>query len=127
MMKLRAFLCKISPRYKLYQICKAIGIKPYPWQREFALYGRCSTPFPYGRCNGKTMAVMLRLLMANPGGLFEARSALVCDPDWRPGDSFRVSWYHREYARLCRVCSERGIPVIPLHRIYQLNDLGRRP
>lgn len=131
MRRLRRWLCTISPRYKFNQICKTIGIKPYPWQREFALDGYLdgcfSTPFPTGRATGKTTAIFLRLLMAYPNESFEAQQILSFDPDWRPYDSFRVRWYDSQYTRLSHACFSEGIPVVLLHRISTLRDLGRRP
>lgn len=128
MKRITAFLCRISPRYKFWQICKAIGIKPYPWQREFALDGYLDgcfiTPFPGGRRTGKTTAVMLRLLMCYPHEQFDVQCILASDPDWIPWDSHRVRWYSREYSRLSHACFERGIPVIMLHRSCPLEDLG---
>ena len=131
MKRLNTLLCRISPRYKFRQICKVIGIKPYPWQREFALDGYLGdcfiTPFPSGRRTGKTMAVMLRLLMYYPHEQFNLQCILVSDPDWRPLDRHRLGWYSREYIRLSHACFDRGIPVILLRRSCSLNDLGRRP
>ena len=56
-------------RYRLWKICWAIGIKPYPWQRAFALGKTGSDEFPQGRCTGKTMAVMLRIQSESGGTL----------------------------------------------------------
>lgn len=56
----RGFLCRHCPRYKLWRICRAIGIKAYPWQRDFALQRRLPINELYGgRRNGKTLAVMI--------------------------------------------------------------------
>lgn len=130
-MWLNKILCMISPRRKFRQICKTIGIKPYSWQREFALNGYLdgyyNTPFPGGRQTGKTTAVMLRLLMAYPNEPCDVQRILSCDPDWKPYDSFRMRWYDSEYYRLSHACFHRGIPVVLLHRIYTLRDLGRMP
>lgn len=131
MKRLNTLLCKISPRYKFYRICRTIGIEPYGWQREFALDGYLdgcyNTEFPSGRQTGKTTAVMLRLLMAYPDDSCEVRRILSCDPDWRPYDRFRVRWYDSQYYRLSHACFHQGIPVVLLHQIHTLRDLGRRP
>ena len=106
---LNALLCHWFPRYKLWRICQAIGIKPYTWQKEFALHERVQ--FPSGRCTGKTMAVMLRLLMLKPYDTTSVYSVLCCDPDWRGSDMKRRRWYEGEYRRRAAECFQAGIPV----------------
>ena len=122
MRRLRRWLCNISPRYKLRCICKAIGIEPYPFQRRYALTGEAK--FPPGRCTGKTMAVMLHLLMMGetvPDGYVIL--TLWDDPDWRPRDVPRVICYEQEYQLLAFKCIKAGIPVR-----FQIDyrSLGRR-
>ena len=119
------YLCKHHPRYKLRRICKAIGIKPYPWQREFAL-GRTNSVqngMTTRKAKGKTTAVMLRLLMKNPEGAFDfdAFRTLCHDPDWRTD---RIRWYSNEYRRLKNLCLDAGIPVIQmeLYRMIRFNN-----
>lgn len=112
----RGFLCRCCPRYKLWRICQAIGIKAYPWQRDFALRKRESFDELYGRRrgNGKTMAVMLRLLMADPGSksAFGWRYEICYDVDFSPVDPWKVRWYDSAYRYLARQCEDQGIPVV---------------
>ena len=111
---LNALLCFISRRWKFRQICRALQIKPYPWQRDFAM--RKCVPVDKllgGRCNGKTMAVMLRLLMVNPAGtptheLWQIEFQF--DKDFK-NDPRVVRWYRSEYYRCAQLCVDRGIPV----------------
>ena len=110
-------LCLVSRRYKLWAICRVIGIRPHPWQREFALGSPINLPL--GRRTGKTMAVMLRLLMAYPNEPFEAGRILRLDPDWMPNNLARVRFYNREYYVLSHACFQAGIPVVLTSRIYQ--------
>lgn len=44
-------------RWRLWKVCKKLGIKPYKWQKDYAL-GK-SMYIAGGRCCGKTMATML--------------------------------------------------------------------
>lgn len=116
--KLIAFLCTHSKRYKLHRICKALEIKPYSWQRDFALDQISYIP-SLGRCTGKTMAVMLRLLMINPekrNGTIVANTVLEKDIDFHTRNARWCKWYANEYKRLSQLCTAAGIPVLPYSR-----------
>jgi len=106
---LKALLCHWFPRYKLRMVCRAIRIQPKDWQKKFALDKLC--PFPVGRRSGKTMAVMLRLLMLEPHDTTAVGFILLSDPDWRASDPKRWRWYEHEYRRLAAECFVAGIPV----------------
>lgn len=104
------WLCKHSRKYKLRRICKVLGITPYPWQRDFALGKTDVLAYPPGRVTGKTMAVMLRMLMSDAGKpapmwLFYA------DPDYIPGILYRWHWYMGEYRALSMKCLKADIFV----------------
>lgn len=104
-------LCLISKRYKFHRICKAIGIKPYKWQKEYAL-GKILTLPMGGRGCGKTLAVMLKLLMQNNCDSEHLGWILNEDPDFLPNYSSRAKWYKNEYRKLSKICNEAGIPVV---------------
>lgn len=106
---LKALLCHWFPRYKLWLICRAIGIKPMDYQKKFALGKPC--PFPVGRRSGKTMAVMLRLLMLAPDDVTRRWQILLHDGDFQVNDARRYRWYVGEYRRLAAKCFVAGIPV----------------
>ena len=106
---LKALLCHWFPRYKLRLICRAINIQPKDWQRQFALYGKAV--FPAGRRTGKTMAVMLRLLMLAPNDVTQRWRILLHDEDFQLNDARRYRWYEGEYRRLAAKCFVAGIPV----------------
>lgn len=126
-MKLKAFLCKVSRRYKLRRICKAIGIKPYGWQRKFALGETAQLNAPPGRAVDKTMAVMLRLLLLEPEP-HEPRPlaswVFSLDPDWTPSDHRRCNWYYGEYLRLWHICYDAEI--YPFYLYSRYNPYKRR-
>lgn len=119
-------LHRIFPRFKLWRICKVLGIKPYKWQRDFAL-GRGPLVYPKGRATGKTTAVMLRLLMIHPmRDPLAPFAPLVClreDPDFTTKNRHRMIWYEMEYNRLARKCYKARIPV---NTTMRLNHLWRR-
>lgn len=116
---LTRLLCRLSPRFHLRAICHAIGIEPYPWQRAFALGRINSLPGKRTRGNGKTTAVMLRLLMLPPGEWSEAEQILDRDPDFHLGiDHYRTFCYAREYRRLQLVCILERVPVSDLDTTY---------
>ena len=115
------WLCKHWPRYKLRRICKAIGIKPHKWQKDFVFDEVVHLVPDYGRGTGKTMAVMLRLLLQNPGAKFCAETVLCADPDF---DRSRLMWYGNEYRRLKNMCLDAGIPVIQME-LYRMIEKYR--
>ncbi len=87
-------LCRISPRFHLRMICRAIELEPYVWQRAFALGRISSLPGKRTRGNGKTTAVMLRLLMLPPDAVLEARKVHALDPGFVSDcDSAPFKWY----------------------------------
>lgn len=106
-----ATLCNRYPKYKLCRICKAIGIKPYKWQKDFVFDEFPHLIFDYGRGTGKTTAVMLRLLMQHPRAKFCAETVLIADPDFNKD---RMRWYGDEYRKLKNKCLAAGIPVIQM-------------
>ena len=112
-------LCRISPRFHLRMICRAIGLEPYVWQRAFALGRIHSLPGKREHGNGKTTAVMLRLLMlpahAQPS---EAARILAKDPEWFVGcNRARRYWFARKYHRLQLECDLARVPVSHLSTI----------
>lgn len=105
------------PRYKLWRVSKALGIKPHPWQRDFAL--RKTDSFGDAgmfRQTGKTMAVMLRILMRT--NMFVEPYMFADDPDWLERDKVWVKWYIHKYRNLSFRCAAAGIPVPALPLKY---------
>ena len=109
--KYTAFMHRHFKRYRLRKICQAIGIKPYPWQRDFALGKTDALNAPEGRATGKTMACMLRLIMETADRPAEPLRTLMHDPDFRLQDRPRLRWYAGEIRRLSSLCIEKGIPL----------------
>ena len=102
-------LCARFPKYKLSRICRTIGIKPYSWQRDYALGRTAKFGGGAGRATGKTMAVMLHLLMAYTNSIDLQMFGL--DPDWDGRNPHRRRWYINEYRKLYTKCINAGIPV----------------
>lgn len=134
--KIDRWLCLHSKKYKLWRISKALGIKPYGWQRAFAL-GESDRFGGYnGRGTGKTFAIMLRLLLLPPDAddAF-MRYILGLDPDYEKIPiSRRTAWYRNEYRKLSTICDSAGIPVGVLAKdglrtnfafIDELDEYGR--
>ena len=109
-------LCRISPRFHLRMICRAIGLEPYVWQRAFALGRISSLPGKRERGNGKTTAVMLRLLMLPKGTTSrDAKLILNHDPGFRLVTNHNVlRWYEQEYRTLRIRCVLARVPVSDL-------------
>lgn len=108
------WLCLHSKQYKLWRISKALGIKPYEWQRAFAL-GKTDSLGTTRRGGGKTMATMLRLLLLPPDAddAF-MRFILGLDPDYVTSIARRTMWYRNEYRKYSNICDNAGIPVVML-------------
>lgn len=123
MIELRFYeLHRIFPRFKFWRICRALGIKPYKWQRDYALGKVAYLQYPAGRATGKTMAVMLRLLMVHPYEPFNIQQIMAQDPDFLTGDRRRMFWYDGEYKRLANKCARVNIPVWTAVNIHALYD-----
>lgn len=106
----KKILCRLFPRYKLRCILKALKLEARPWQIEFAL-GR-SNAMPEGRATGKTVAVMLRALMAKPKEVKNLEKIMMYDSDYARGIILRrEQWYRHEYHRYSNICTQSGIPV----------------
>lgn len=113
--KIDRWFCLHSKKYKLWRISKALAIKPYEWQRAFILGKTDSFAANGGRATGKTMAIMLRLLLLQPDAddAF-MRYILGLDPDFVTSIARRTMWYRNEYRKLSTICDNSGIPVVML-------------
>lgn len=123
MKKLKISHMNILRRLRLRRICKRLRIKPYPWQKAFALGTTDFLDAPPGRQTGKTMAVMLRLLMMRKADYFEASRVLHCDLDFSDGYTRRYAWYSREYRRLAELCGVK--PLLDFERFVVPGGRGR--
>ena len=124
-MRIKVLIQDIRQRRRLRRICEAIEIRPYRWQRDFALGLIGCDAFPSGRATGKTTAVMLRLLMLPPNASQVAvRTILARDPDWDPRDPRRCRWYAYKYMRLRVMCAEQGIETV--NALEQCRAWGRK-
>lgn len=111
------YMLRHWPRYRLFRICNAIGIKPYKWQKRYVL--NHDAYMPKERGSGKTTAVMLRILMIpynNIHAWSRAGMYLMYDPDLSED---RLRWYSGEYRRLRDLCLNAGIPVLRVE-IYRM-------
>ena len=126
MQLLRFRIYKIFPRFKFRRICKELQITPYKWQKDFALGVVDRLQYPEGRATGKTMAVMLKLLMLDPIKAYESLDYLEIlrnDPDFKTNNRYRLMWYEGEYKHLSGLCYKKGIPVPMMLHIYMLRGL----
>ena len=101
----------IYKRYRLRKICKAIGINPYRWQKDYALGKTDTLNAPEGRATGKTTAVMLRLLLTCEMDVGRIINILKADPDFILFDRVRTRWYHCAFEKLVWTCAYAHIPV----------------
>lgn len=119
----RKMIVRLSALWRLHRICTALEIRPEPWQREFALGD--TNVLPKGRANGKTTAVLLRLLMA-PADTSDStvRRIVELDPDWRPDDANRCRYFTGMYMHMAAICSEVGIKVVnPVWSLRRQNSM----
>lgn len=100
-------LKNLRRRWRLWRICRKLDIKPHPWQREFALGLTDSLEYLSGRQLGKTIAVMLRLLMLRYDASLNLNEILCIvsqDPNFLIDSPERIEWYQQEYDRMARAC-----------------------
>lgn len=106
-------ISRLIVRFRLWRICKALGIKPYPQLKRYVL-DRNEEIFGGGRCNGKTMAVIVDELVYKrvPPALLGCEMACrFCkDPDYLR--IYRAEhWYMMEFKRAIFACESAGIDV----------------
>lgn len=108
--KLKWRLCLRFPRFKLYCIRRALHLEKRKWQTDFALGRKNWLPTKNERANGKTTAVLLRMLMKSPG-IPAVDAMLWLDPDYKPDIPARYTWYYYTYQVWALKCLDAGIPV----------------
>ena len=89
---------QLALRWRLWNVCKKLGIKPYKWQKEYALGNITSTIG--GRRSGKTMAVMLWALIRK---VHTHKGIIKCaykDPD--VVNHLTRDWWVWEYRKMAR-------------------------
>ena len=113
MNKLRNKLRYLWARWRLRRICKALGIKLYPEAEAYVLHKNREI-FRGGRCNGKTMTLIIDELVYKrvPPTLAtcDLRSRFCQDRDFS-GDLRRTKWYIDDLHRAVRACEAAGIDV----------------
>lgn len=114
------FLQKRSKRYKLWRICRVFRIKLYPWVRDYALGKITRHKFYYGRKTGRTLSVIL-YIMINMHGIISP-DMLMLDPDYIPDNSVRKTYYLRQYRNMELKCHDAGI-MVPM--IVDIPAFGR--
>lgn len=114
------FLQRKSKRYKLSRICRALHIKLYPWVRDYALGKITRHKFYYGRQTGRTLSVIL-YIMLNMHGIISP-DMLMLDPDYIPENRVRKTYYLRQYRDLELKCHDAGI-MVPM--IVDIPAFGR--
>ena len=103
----KKFYEKICAIFRLWRICRKLKIKPYSWQKDFALGVTNILEYYPTRQSGRTTAIMLRLLLLDKPDLGEAACILACDWDWNPKSDHLVGWYDYEYTKM-RVQAKTG-------------------
>jgi len=117
---------RIYYKRRLKKICKVLEITPYGWQEEFVLKDS-PIRMPGGRCVGKTMAVVLRVLVR--GWIKDPYEypvqCLALDPD-ACIDRYRLDATYMEYRRCYERCNAAGLmrKHPPMPRPRGLADIG---
>lgn len=94
----------IKLRWRLWKVCRKLGIKPYKFQKQFALTGRCVCP--RDRRQGKTMAVMLYGLIRDITALRDIYVLAQFDPDVGGYNMYRRDAFIHEYRELLQKVKE---------------------
>lgn len=119
---------RMIARFRLWRICRAIGIKPYPQLKSYIL-NRNGEIFGGGRRNGKTTALIVDELVYKrvpPSLLWCDFACRFCrDPDyWKIHGSER--WYANELKKAVMMCESAGIDVGRGKRYRRNRDEKRR-
>ena len=91
-------------RWRLWKACKVLGIRPYKFQREFAIKGYCK--WPEGRRNGKTMAVALYGIVRGVKKPKDVYALARRDPDMWATTMMRDT-FAQEYRKLVKKLEEQ--------------------
>lgn len=113
-------------RIRLKRISKALGITPYAWQKRFVLTSYGTLYVPGGRCTGKTMAAVLRILVRNPSVTTPGITrSLLLDPDVF-GNLHMLDATYCEYRRCFEICNKAGLmnKHVLISRPRSYADLG---
>lgn len=104
---------RLIARFRLWRICRALGIKPYPQLKNYVL-DRNAEIFSGGRRNGKTMAIIVDELVYKrvpPSLLWCNMNCIFCrDPDYARVP-MAERWHTYEIKRAIRICESAGIDV----------------
>lgn len=100
-------------RWRLWRVCRRLEIRPYRWQREYAL-GKSYKLMTERGC-GKSTAVMLYGLIRNITAPLGIALLARVDPDVGR-DYGRGIWFAREYIEMAR---RAGLDHLP-----KVNDVG---
>lgn len=111
-------------RRRLRRVCKALGIIPYPWQARFALAKNPGQLPNTGRRTGKTMAVILRVLVQPPPSGKNAPSFIAHDPDADMSLAVQHCIYD-DYRSAHAICVKAH--AIPNRPPLPLRTIPRRP
>lgn len=96
-------------KYRLRKVCRALQIKPLPWQAQYAT-AKVPPCLSGGRRNGKTTAVVLRALVQRPRSDQDLAQILSQDPDANTAGKMR--FIYGEFRRKYRECvTARSIPA----------------
>lgn len=114
----------LRKRFLLWRLSRRLGLRLYPWQREFALGVTNTLEYYPCRQSGRTTAVVLRLLLMDKPDFDEAACILACDPDWAPQNMERVTWYAKTYGHMLSCCRVRT--VIPIYELRFHKNGGRK-
>lgn len=110
---MRNWLRRLWAKQRLRRICKALEIKPYP-EAEAYILDKDRTIFKGGRCNGKTLTLILDELVYKRVPPTIASCDFCCrfceDPDFYKNAQME-RWYVCELSRAVRACEVAGIDV----------------
>lgn len=101
-------------RWRLWRVCRRLEIRPYKWQRDYAL-GKSHKLMTEKGC-GKSTAVMLYGLIRNVTAPMGIALLARVDPDVTT-DHARGRWFANEYIEMAR--------KVGFDRLPKASDVGR--
>ena len=124
----KSFARRMHKGIRLWKICRAAKIKPYPFQKDFAL-GKTDTLPVCGRCTGKTTAVILQALVENPLDAKQLYQIFQKDPDAPQGPCGyfeRYLWMYHEWRKWTYLCMDQNIDISAISLRSFKGVLGQR-
>lgn len=113
MNKIKEYINKTKRYIRYLRICNALEIRLLPWQQNFVLSGKPFPEYANGRCTGKTLVVLIKLMLDTDYHTTkpEVIRVLMNDKDFVLTHKALVKGYQDMYNDMRDKCLKKGIKV----------------